>query len=172
MVNQSKKNDPRDWRKWRECGSVGNISGPLAGVAYAFFDSGASRSDIEELAVNEAKRVVRREGHGKLEVFLTEVKDIKEEQDPELYDFIQTNHIYSTFPSNCRDQMKDAKPIMMTDLKYALVATRHGKTDKKAANYLGNVMDDVYQEYEAGKPFNAAIVYRNPEDGYLDFKRD
>lgn len=172
MVNQSKTNDPRFWKKWRENGAIGDIHGPAVGVAYAFFDSNASMPDIERLAVNEARRVLHRGDHGELEVSLAEAKNIRESQDTELYDFIQNNEIYSTFPSSCRDQMKDARPIKMTDLRYVLVAARHGKTDKRAADFLGNVMNDVYQKYEAGKPFNVAVVYRNPEDGYLDFKRD
>ena len=173
MTNQSKKNDPRFWKKWKESGAIGDINGRDVGEAYAFFDSSASRREIEELAMKEEQRILKRAGdRGKLEFALTEVNDIKESQDPEIYDFIQHNKIYPIFPSNCRYQMKDALPIKISDLKYAPIAARHGKTDKKAADYLGNVMNDVYQTYEADKPFNAAVVYRNPQDGYLDFKRD
>ena len=142
------------------------------GVAYAFFDSSAAISEIEELVMNEGIRVTDRPGGGRLEVAVTEVKNINEEIAPELYEFMQANDIYPTFPSKFRDQMNDAKPIKMTDLKYHILAARHEKTDKEAADYLGNVMIDIYQKYEMDKPFNVAIVYRNPEDGYLDFKQD
>lgn len=149
-----------------------------AGVAYAFFDSSASKKQIEELAWNEGQRLAERGDIGKLEVALAEVKDIKESTNPELYDFVKNNEIYATYSSACKDQMKNAKPIQMKDLKYILQTVRHEKTDQDAANFLGNVMNDVYRKYESttpfkdAKPFNVAIVYRNPQDGYLDFKRD
>lgn len=144
--------------------------GTGVGVAYAFFDSNASIKQIEELAVNEAKRIVARDGEGKLEYLLTEVNEIKEAQHPEVYDFIQNNEIYATYPTECREQMGNAKPIKMTNLKYALMVARHGRTDLDSANYVGNVMDDIYTNYNRGKPFNVAVVYKNPKDGYLDFK--
>jgi|SRR3989344_1967234 len=170
MVN--KRDDSRFWRKWRENGAVGDINGSAAGAAYAFFDSSASPKDIAELAVTEARRIAKRKPKTLLEIDLTEVKDIKEEQNPELYDFLQRGSIYPIFPSSCKNQMKDAKPVRLADLKYAISVKRHRSTDERAANYLGNVMSDVYQQFERDKPFNSAVVYRNPQDGYLDFKRD
>ncbi len=149
-----------------------SLNSEKPGVAYAFFDSSASISEIEELVLNEGIRISEIPGVSRLDVALAEVKDINIEKTSELYKFMQANEIYPTFPSKFRDQMNDAKPIKMTDLKYALLAVRHEKTDAEAADYLGNVMIDVCQKYEKDKPFNVAIVYRNPEDGYLDFKQD
>ena len=142
------------------------------GVAYAFFDSSASKSEIEELVLNEGRRISGIPGGTRLDVAVTEVKNINKELSPELYEFMEANDIYPTFPSRFRDQMNDAKPIKMTDLKYHILAVRHEKTDKETADYLGNVMLDIYKRYGEGKPFNVAVVYRNPEDGYLDFKQD
>lgn len=48
MTNQSKKNDHRFWKKWKESGAIGNANGRDFGEAYAFFDCNASITQIEQ----------------------------------------------------------------------------------------------------------------------------
>ena len=48
MVNQSKKDDPRAWEKWRKSGAIGNIRGRSYGRAYAFLDCNSSKEEIGE----------------------------------------------------------------------------------------------------------------------------
>ena len=40
MANQSKANDPRFWKKWKESGAVGTIHGPYnAKLEYFVFET-------------------------------------------------------------------------------------------------------------------------------------
>jgi hypothetical protein len=152
--------------------AIWNPNETEAGVAYALFNSSADIPYIGDIALEVAEQTDRNGDPSKLELALVEVKDFKEEQNPELHYFINDNQIRPIFPSDYAGPKKEVAPTKLADLKYALMVARRGKTDKEIADYLGNVMNDVWETYDPGKPFNAAVVYRNPKDGFLDFKRD
>lgn len=142
------------------------------GVSYAVFNSGASVEDIGDIAleVAEDRARVEKEKSGirdcsKLEIALASVADIKHSDNPALNYFLDNNDIHST-PS------ESGQKIPMRKLQYALQVARYGKTNKEMADYLDNVMREVHGRCDSDKPYTAAVVYKNPNDGFLDFRRD
>lgn len=137
------------------------------GKAYGFFDCNASKEEIEtELpAIRKIARIPL-----SLELSLMEVENLERNRkvDPDLLQFIRENEIYATFPSKYRDQMKTAKPIKMTDLKYVIAAAYPNEINEEAANELGDVINGVYTIYGNGEPFNVAVVCKI--DGEYLFK--
>jgi hypothetical protein len=134
------------------------------GVAYAFFDSDASIGDIGDLALQEAERPERTTKISDLEIALVDLKEFRARDNPEVYSFIQK---YSVSPIGL-----EGKPKSLKNLKYALQVAVPGTTNEQMGDYLGNVMNDVYSMGNPDKPTYMSIVYRNPEDGCLDFKQD
>jgi len=172
MVNQSKKNDPRFWKKWKESGAIGNIHGRDIGEAYAFFDCNAPRSTIESYL---AGRLPEKEGQCKhdfpkphklgLELKLEEIKELmgNKDIDPDLLETIKKESIYSTYPQAYRELMKSAKPIPLKDLKYVITA-RNNQTNSDVCKKLTTVMNDVYLRFGEKKPFTVGIFGK--DDGH------
>jgi len=127
------------------------------GEAYAFFNCSASKEKIErELPrVREASRCP-----SELELSLKEVNKLDGDRntDPKLMEFLRTNEIYSTYPSKHRGLMAKAKPTRMRDLKYAVRARYPNKTNEETAQVLGDVMNEVYLNFDEGEIFTGAIV--------------
>jgi len=56
-------------------------------------------------------------------------------------------------------------------MNHVLKATLQGAGNRKAANFLGNIMNGIYSElYDKSDPFYAGIVYKRGEQ-YV-FRRD
>lgn len=137
------------------------------GKAYSFFDCDTSKQEIER-ELPRIRELARTPSH--LELSLIEVNDLEKSRGvgPDLLQFIRQNEIYATFPSKYKDQMKTAKPIKMTDLKYMLTAAYPNVRNEEAANELGDVMNEIYSRYGNGEPFNVAITCKI--DGKYLFK--
>jgi hypothetical protein len=134
------------------------------GTAYALFDSDLSVGDIGDLALQEAERAGKIRN---LEIALVDIKSVKSSDNPELYELIQKGTVS---PKGEEKEIRGCSSKKFNGLKYAMQVASPDETSTGLADYLGNVMIDVYT---AGKgPFYGSVVYRNPQDGYLDFKRD
>ncbi|MBI2124843.1 hypothetical protein HYT92_03560 [Candidatus Pacearchaeota archaeon] len=127
------------------------------GRAYEFFDCKASKEEIESVLPFIRERV---RTPSKLEISLKEVKELQrdKETDPDLLYFIGKNKIYPAFPSRFKAEMRNAKPIKMTDLRYAIEAAYPDATNEETANRLGDVMEGIYFKYGNNMPFNVAVV--------------
>lgn len=128
------------------------------GEAYGFFDSSASKAVIQV----ELPTILQRVGSPKeLEVSLMELRDLEKiKVDSDLLQLIKESEIYPIFPSKYKDQMKTAKPVKMTDLKYALKATCLGRGNEETAKELEQIINGIYKKYDDGKPFNVAVVFK------------
>lgn len=133
------------------------------GVAYAMLDSDASIEDIGDIALQEAERPERTTKIRDLEIALVNMKNVKREHNPELYDFIQRGE---TSPKGTISATKKLK-----DLRYALQVAAPRVTNTQMADYLGNVMNDIYSGAKPGQPSYMSVVYRDHQDGLLSFRR-
>jgi len=136
MVNQSKKNDPRFWKKWKESGAIGTDK---TGRAYAFFNCNASKEAIEA-ELPTIRGLVQTPSE--LELSLTDNFKLKDFTDYKL-----------------RSIVKDAKK---SGIKYLMTAKYPNGTNKRTADEVAGVINQAYQSplYEPNEPFNGAIVYK------------
>jgi hypothetical protein len=146
MINRSKENDPRFWKKWKESGAIGNINGPDYGEAYAFFDCNASIEQIaEEIpTIRTLAKTPRR-----LELFL------------------RVNALpvisYNSFDSELLRICLDAKDA---DIKYVLAARSPPNiTNLQTADELAAILNQAYQSllYQEGEQFRGEVVYKDRE---------
>jgi len=134
-----------------------------AGVAYAVFDSNLSIPEIGDIALQEAERPERSVKIRDLEIAFMDMKDVRRNQNPELYDFIQRK-------TTSKGKM-GAVPARLKDLKYVLQVAAPKTTNAQMADYLGNVMIDVYSANSADCPSCMSVVYRASKDGPLVSKK-
>lgn len=127
------------------------------GRAYAFFDSRASKEEIEsDLPLIKSST----QSHPSLELFLMEVKEFerKPEIDSDLRDFMHTTEIHAIFPSAYRHLMKSSKPTKLCNLKYVIEAKNRYAPVEEVASDLSAIMNQVYVNHGEGKPFNVEII--------------
>ncbi|MDP3640193.1 MAG: hypothetical protein Q8R53_03250 [Nanoarchaeota archaeon] len=157
-VNQSKKNDPRFWKKWRESGAVEDYqmacikneiiarSEETVGTAYAFFYCAAPKPDVKaelpficELAQTPSA----------LELALVKGPE-KVQGDERLTGLAQ-----------------DAK---QAGINYVLQATYPGETNQRAADEVAALLNQAYQTplYQPNDPFCGQVVYE--ENGEYVFR--
>lgn len=168
MVNQTKANDPRFIKRWKKSGAI------HIGEAYAFFDCGASKQEIErELPfIRETSRIP-----GRLELSLTTTKELEKDPnaDPKLLDYIKTHSIYSIFSESRRELKAFAQPTKMTDLNYVLKAVYTSKTNAETASQLGDVLNGIYYTWgnnEGDEVFKGAIIGKGYRGKYGMWKND
>lgn len=149
MVNQSKKNDPRFWKKWKESGAIGTINGRDFGEAYAFFNCNASLTQIaqEIPTIRELVKTPRR-----LELYLAE------RALPVIgYD---RSHKPSIVDSELVEIALGAKDA---DIKYVLAARSPPNiTNRQTADELSAILNQAYQSplYADGEKFRGEIAYK------------
>ncbi len=152
MINQSKKNDTREWRKWSESGALG------AGKAYAFFDCDASKAEIEQ-ALPEIRQDDRtpRGLQMKLHEGISELQ-----LDGALAKQIQYSDDYRVMSEERMGQGYESEARPLASLRYALVATCSKTTNERTAKELGDLMNYVHLNLDKDQGlFRGAIVYLN-----------
>jgi hypothetical protein len=148
MVNQSKKNDPRYWKKWKESGAIGDIKGRDYGKAYGFLYYAGRTKHISEVLPQIREGT---ETPSKLKLKVENIENFDSHGDSQLTKILE-----------------QAKSSHMS---HVIEATMPDMKNLRAANYLGNVMNGIYSElYSQSEPFNAGIVYKRG-DKYV-FRRD
>jgi len=148
MINQSQKNDPRYWKKWKESGAIGDINGRDYGKAYGFlYYAGKTRHISEALPqIREGTETPK-----KLKINVEDIDNFDARGDSKLTKILE-----------------QAKSSHMS---HVIEATLPDMKNVRAANYLGNIMIGIYSElYGKKEPFNAGIVYKRG-DKYV-FRRD
>jgi hypothetical protein len=161
MVNQSKKNDERSWRKWREYGSVGNINGRSIGEAYAFFDSDTSESYLKEfmqdLVANSQKGLELTVQEGVSGIRFDE-KLAKAIQHPDDYRIM-------THDRRMKEPKKEEKPA--SSLKYSLVTKCPGLSNEDTAKRTGNIIDYIRTLNNDSDFFRCALVYEKNDEYHI-----
>jgi|WetSurMetagenome_2_1015567.scaffolds.fasta_scaffold217118_2 hypothetical protein len=152
MVNQSKSQDPRFSKIWRESGAMGDINGPVRGTAYAFFDCKAPVGQIvgEIPTIRESVKTPRR-----LELYLAEsalpvIGQNSDQVDSELLEIAL-----------------DAKNAGM---KYVLAArSTPSMTNCQTADELSAIINQAYQSplYGKGEQFRGEVVVYKEKGKYL-----
>lgn len=145
MINQSKKNDNRFWKKWKKSGAIGNINGRDVGEAYAFFNCNASIESIaQEIPfIRGLVKTPRR-----LELYLAEkalplMGRKPDSIDPELVEI--------------------AMQADQANIKYVLGARSPPNiTNRQTADELSAILNQAYQSplYGQGEEFRGEIVFR------------
>jgi len=146
MVNQSKKDDPRFWKKWKESGATGDINGKTTSEAYAFFDCNASPIQIAQ-EIPAIKELVRTAKTPKrLELYLTD----------EALPIISHN----SFDYELLHIALDAKNA---GIRYVLGArSRPNVTNRQIADELASILNQAYQSplYKEEEQFRGEVVYK------------
>lgn len=141
----------------------------ISRVAFTFFNSHASEEEIKEAYMDEADKLfLSGKYSGKLEVALWRPKFVGCEVSPGLFNFVQNSSVLPILPFNSKRQMAGIKPTRLLDMKYAMASMRVG-TSEQSAEYLNGVLGRIYQEYESGNAFSAAIVCKNSLSGDWNF---
>lgn len=86
--------------------------------------------------------------------------------DSDLVKYIGENSIYPIFPEKFKAQMKNAKPIKMSDLRYILEAKYPDATNEQAAEQINGVSNYLYYTFGNNKPFNYDVIARAPDGEY------
>ena len=144
MTNQSKKNDQRFWKKWKESGAIGGINGRDFGEAYAFFDCDASITQIaqEIPTIRELVKTPRR-----LELYLAYLAE----------------GVLPLIGSLDCELLEIALDADNADIKYALAARSPPNiTNRQTADELASILYQAYQSplYENGEQFRGEVVYK------------
>ncbi len=143
MINQTKKNDERFWKRWKRAGAIGDINGRDFGRAYAFFDCNASREEINEILpdIRDAVKTPK-----KLELSLVE----------EALSFIG----YNPFDPELFEISREASEAK---IRYALRARAPSNmTNSQTADELAAILNQAYQSplYQDKEPFRGWIFYK------------
>jgi hypothetical protein len=145
MANQSKKNDPRFWKKWKESGAVGTIYGPDVGEAYAFFDCNATMAQItqEIPTIRNLVSTPRR-----LKLYLTE----------------RTLSVISphSLDHELLEIALEALDAKRANIRYVLAArSLPNMTNRQTADELATILNQAYQSplYQEGEEFRGEIVF-------------
>ena len=156
MVNQSKKNDPRFWKKWKESGAIGDINGPAVGSAYAFFDCDASRQEIN-IYIPDIRHIARTPKG--LQMLLHEgISGLQ--LDKRLAEQIQYPDDYRVMSSERIKQRYEEERKPLSSMKYSLVANYKGASNEDVANELGDVMNLIHRRCNRDQGmFRGAVVY-------------
>jgi len=147
MVNQSKKNDERFWRKWKSSGAIGTINSPDYGRAFAFFNCNASEDAISKEILNIMGAV----------------------NTPKTLELHLSNYANNPFPGisdpNLLEVYQSAKE---SGMQYLLEArARPNLTNRQTADELSAILNQAYQSplYRDGEEFAGGIVYKD-RNGY------
>jgi len=148
MVNESKKNDPRFWKKWRESGALANKHGQVRGEAYAFFDCNAPITQIaDEIPfIRDLVKTPRR-----LDLYLAE----------RTLPLIGNSGKVDSELAQIAMEAKDA------DLKYVLAArSTPNRDNRQTADELAGILNQAYQSplYQDKEPFRGGIFFER--DGH------
>lgn len=142
MINQSKRNDPGYWERWRKSGAIGS----MPGKAYGFFYCQALKEEIvaELPTLREYAQTP-----SQLELTLTEGMD--------------------NVKGNAK-LLELAKEAKEQGIRYVLEATYPKATDKKTADETADILNQMYQSplYQAGEEFRGAVAYQ--ENGEYVFR--
>ena len=141
------------------------------GRAYALMDFKASKEEIEsELPfAREAARTP-----SQLEILVREIKDLKTDRtvDSDLVKYIGENSIYPMFPEKFKAEMKNAKPIKMSDLRYMLEAKYPNATNEEAAEQINAVSNYLFYTFGDNKPLNYDVIGKAPDGQYNPWRND
>jgi hypothetical protein len=152
MVNQSKKNDPRYWKKWKESGAIGDINGRDYGEAYAFFNCKAPITQIGQE--------------------LPTIMDLA--QTPKRLEFCLSDEALPFLGKDCakrpyktdRELVEIALDARKAGIRYVLAARCPPNiTNHQTADELGAILNQAYQSplYQEGEQFRGDVIYK--EDG-------
>jgi hypothetical protein len=133
------------------------------GEAYSIFDCRASKKEIES-DMEDIRHLAT--APTELEITLMETKDIGNEVDPILLQFMAEKEIYATVPSKYKGSLETKKPVKMADMKYVMKSAYPNKKNEDAANELGDIMNVIQERYGNGKPFNVAVIYKIDGEWY------
>jgi len=158
MVNQSQKNDPRYWDKWKKSGAIGNVNGRDYGEAYAFFNCNAPIPQIME----ELPTIMRlAKTSKKLEFCLSE----------SAFPFLGEDCSKRPYPSD-RELVEIALEAKEAGIRYVM-ATRSPPniTNRETADELAGILNQAYQSplYEDREVFRGEIIYK--EKGRYEFRQ-
>jgi hypothetical protein len=127
------------------------------GKAYGFFESDASRPDIEaELPY------IREEAQTPSKVVLSLYDGTdKLKSDPELSRFMENTIMIPIYSKGLDDSRKTARPVRMKDSKYLIEAEFPGADDRKAASELALILDYIHYSFsEKEYPLIGNIAYK------------
>ena len=158
-----------------------NSNKNYTGKAYAFFDCNAPRKTIEDYLSGRLPETDRECSHDHpkphelgLELTLEEVPELRSDRDSdgELIRFVDEMQIYATYPSSHKDEMKNAKPKTLRNVKYVIKAKSSGPTNIETAEKLTTVMNDVYLRFGEKKPFYVAVTWKDKSGDYAFWDND
>jgi|SRR3989344_289899 len=157
MTNQSKKNDPRFWKKWKESGAIGTMHGQDFGEAYAFFNCKAPLTEIAQ-EIPTIRALV---------------------QTPRRLELCLAERALPLFGDDRNSKHASINPELAeialyandTGIKYVLAARSPPNiTNRQTADELSAILNQAYQSplYADGEEFRGEIVYK--EDNHYVFR--
>lgn len=139
------------------------------GEAYGFFNSRATLEQLKEDMPLIRKGIDVKYGiPDEVELELREVKDLASDRNTpsDLIECINEGNFTPIRTEKNRKAGITPEKMYVKDLKYVIKATYASRTNKDAAEQLGNALNAVYQRYDKGDNFAAVIIGRDPNGKY------